>query len=89
MDPEDATRVTGYRTRPLGTVRVVEVESKTATCEVVEGGEGVKKGDIVRLESWGRRGVGRETATFGDSIAEIAPAGSGEANAAAVLYWKR
>ena len=89
VDPVDANRVTGYRTRPLGIVKIVEVRSKTATCEIVEGGEGVKKGDIVRLELSGRRGIGRETVAPGDSISEIAPAGSDGANAAAVLYWKR
>jgi len=28
---------------------VVEVDERFATCEIIEGGQGVKRGDVVRL----------------------------------------
>ena len=49
-DPDDSTNVLGYDTQPLGTLKIVDVQPKFSTCEIVEGGQGVKKGDIVRLE---------------------------------------
>ena len=50
VDPDDSTRVLGYDAKQLGTVKIVDVQPKFSTCEIVDGGQGVKKGDIVRLE---------------------------------------
>lgn len=49
-DPEDSTVVLGYVMEPIGTARITDAQEKYATCEILEGGEGLKKGDVVRLE---------------------------------------
>jgi len=49
-DPDDSTNVLGYTSQEIGTLRIVDVQPKFATCDVVQGGQGAKRGDIVRLE---------------------------------------
>jgi curli biogenesis system outer membrane secretion channel CsgG len=50
LDPDTGESL-GFETMELGMLRVVSVAEKFATCELVEGGEGIKRGDVVRLES--------------------------------------
>jgi hypothetical protein len=50
MDPDDSTNVLGYDTRELGNVRIVDVQDRFATCEMVDKTTGAKRGDIVRIE---------------------------------------
>ena len=50
VDPDDASSVLGYDTKSIGAVRIVEVQDRFATCEILQGGQGAKRGDIVRLE---------------------------------------
>ena len=33
-----------------GSLKIVDVQPKFSNCDIVEGGQGAKKGDIVRLE---------------------------------------
>lgn len=40
----------GFSRRQIGRVRIAECQEKFSVCEIVEGGQGVKKGDIVQLE---------------------------------------
>jgi curli biogenesis system outer membrane secretion channel CsgG len=49
VDPDDPDNVLGYETRRIGALRVVEVDERFSTCEIIEGGQGVKRGDVVRL----------------------------------------
>ena len=49
-DPDDSTSVLGYDSHQIGTLKIVDVQPKFATCDIVDGGQGVKKGDLVRLE---------------------------------------
>ena len=50
VDPDDASSVLGYDTKSIGAVRIVEVQDRFATCEILQGGQGAKRGDIVRLD---------------------------------------
>ncbi len=50
VDPDDANSVLGYDTKAIGSVRIVDVQDRFATCEILEGGQGAKRGDVVRLE---------------------------------------
>jgi curli biogenesis system outer membrane secretion channel CsgG len=50
VDPDDASNILGYDTQELGSLRIVNVQDRFSTCEIIEGGSKVKKGDIVRLE---------------------------------------
>jgi curli biogenesis system outer membrane secretion channel CsgG len=49
QDPDSGESL-GFETAEIGAVRITSVQEKFATCEIIEGGEGVKKGDVVRLE---------------------------------------
>ena len=49
VDPE-TNEVIGAETSQIGQVRVVAAQEKFSTCEIVEGGDGAKKGDLVRRE---------------------------------------
>ncbi len=46
----DTREILGFDTTELGTIRITDAQEKFATCEIIEGGEGVKRGDVVRLE---------------------------------------
>jgi len=48
-DPETGESL-GFDTSEIGTIKVVDVKERFATCEIVTGGDGVKTGDVVRLE---------------------------------------
>jgi curli biogenesis system outer membrane secretion channel CsgG len=48
-DPDSGESL-GFEAAELGTIRITSVQEKFSVCDIVEGGEGVKKGDIVRLE---------------------------------------
>jgi hypothetical protein len=50
VDPDDSTSVLGYDSREIGALRIVAVQEKFATCEIVSGGDGARKGDFVVLE---------------------------------------
>jgi len=50
VDPE-TNEVIGAETSEIGQIRVVSVQEKFSTCEITQGGEGAKKGDLVRRES--------------------------------------
>jgi curli biogenesis system outer membrane secretion channel CsgG len=50
IDPE-TNEVIGAETSQIGQVRVVAAQERFSTCEIVEGGEGAKKGDLVRREA--------------------------------------
>ncbi len=52
IDP-DTKESLGFDTSENGSIRVVSAAEKFATCEIVEGGAGAKRGDIVRLEPSG------------------------------------
>lgn len=45
---DDGTSL-GYASKLIGRVRITEVQEKFSTCEIIEGGQGVKKGDVVQL----------------------------------------
>jgi curli biogenesis system outer membrane secretion channel CsgG len=49
VDPE-THEVIGAETSEIGQVRVVSVQPQLATCEILQGGQGAKKGDLVRRE---------------------------------------
>jgi hypothetical protein len=49
VDPE-SNEVVGSQTSQIGAIRVVSAQEKFSTCEIVQGGDGAKKGDLVRLE---------------------------------------
>jgi curli biogenesis system outer membrane secretion channel CsgG len=49
VDPE-TNEVIGAETSQIGQVRIVTAQEKFSTCEIIEGGEGAKKGDYVRRE---------------------------------------
>jgi curli biogenesis system outer membrane secretion channel CsgG len=49
IDPE-TNEVIGAETSEIGQVRVVGTQEKFSTCELVQGGQGAKKGDFVRRE---------------------------------------
>jgi hypothetical protein len=55
IDPDDSTNVLGYQTEEIGSVRIVDVQERFATCEVIDGGKEVKRGDIVRQEARNRK----------------------------------
>lgn len=48
-DPDTGESL-GFETSEIGSARIVSVQEKFATCAIVEGGKGVKKGDLVRME---------------------------------------
>ena len=41
----------GFDTSEIGTIKVVDVKEKFATCEISDGGQGVKAGDMVKLKN--------------------------------------
>ena len=47
-DPETGESL-GFESSEIGTLRIVSVQEKFCTCEIVDGGQDVKKGDLVRL----------------------------------------
>jgi len=49
IDP-DTNESLGFESEKIGVVRIVSVSEKFSTCEIVEGGEGVVRGDLVKLE---------------------------------------
>ena len=49
VDPE-SNEVIGSETSQIGQVRVVSVQEKFSICEIVQGGDGAKTGDLVRRE---------------------------------------
>ena len=49
LDPDDGSSL-GFQMEEIGAVRITGVQEKFSTCEITEGGDGVKKGDVVRLE---------------------------------------
>jgi curli biogenesis system outer membrane secretion channel CsgG len=53
IDP-DTNESLGFETSEIGALRIVSVAEKFATCEITTGGQGVKRGDTVRLEKGGR-----------------------------------
>jgi curli biogenesis system outer membrane secretion channel CsgG len=52
-DPESGESL-GFETSEIGMARIVSVDEKFSTCEVVGGGGGAKPGDIVRLVKNGK-----------------------------------
>jgi curli biogenesis system outer membrane secretion channel CsgG len=49
VDPE-TNEVIGAETSEIGQIKVVNVQEKFSTCEIVQGGESAKRGDLVRRE---------------------------------------
>ena len=49
VDPE-SNEVIGAETSEIGQVKVVDVQEKFSICVILQGGEGAKKGDLVRRE---------------------------------------
>jgi hypothetical protein len=49
LDPDDGSSL-GFSTEETGTVRITGVQERFSTCEITDGGNGVKKGDVVRFE---------------------------------------
>lgn len=49
IDP-DTNESLGFDSSEIGEIKIVSVAEKFATCEVVSGGTGAKRGDVVRLE---------------------------------------
>ena len=50
VDPE-TNELIGAETSEIGQVRIVSTQEQISTCEIIKGGEGAKKGDLVRRES--------------------------------------
>ena len=50
MDPE-TNEVIGFETAEIGQVRIVSAQEKFSTCEIIQGGDGAKQGDLVRREN--------------------------------------
>lgn len=53
IDP-DTNESLGFDSSEIGEIRIVSVAERFATCEVVSGGTGAKRGDVVRLEKGGK-----------------------------------
>lgn len=53
IDP-DTNESLGFDSSENGAIKIVSVAEKFATCEIVDGGAGTKRGDIVRLEKGDR-----------------------------------
>jgi curli biogenesis system outer membrane secretion channel CsgG len=49
VDPE-SNEVIGAETSEIGQIKVVTAQEKFSICEIIQGGEGAKKGDLVRRE---------------------------------------
>jgi curli biogenesis system outer membrane secretion channel CsgG len=50
IDPE-TSQVVGFETSEIGQVKIVSTQERLSTCEIIQGGEGAKQGDLVRRES--------------------------------------
>jgi curli biogenesis system outer membrane secretion channel CsgG len=50
VDPE-TSQVVGFETSEIGQIKIVTTQEKLSTCEIVQGGDRVKQGDLVRRES--------------------------------------
>ncbi|MEQ1834742.1 MAG: CsgG/HfaB family protein [Candidatus Eisenbacteria bacterium] len=48
-DPDSGESL-GFQTSALGRVRIADVQEKFSTCEIVQGCQGVKRGDVVKLD---------------------------------------
>jgi hypothetical protein len=49
-DPE-TNEVIGFETSEIGQVRILSAQEKFSTCEIIQGGDGAKQGDLVRREN--------------------------------------
>jgi curli biogenesis system outer membrane secretion channel CsgG len=50
VDPE-TNEVIGFETSEIGQVKIVAIQETFSTCEIIQGGEGAKQGDLVRREN--------------------------------------
>jgi hypothetical protein len=50
IDPDDGSSL-GFGEEEIGAVRITSTQERFSICEIIERGDGVKKGDFVRLES--------------------------------------